>query len=226
MKNAYHYESYIRELDLICDEKVKETSFILNTSKLISIENYLWKVRAVNANGFGEFSEENAFYFSNDNEVLTNTGIPQNYGSIIIAETVFPEGKGSNINVYIPPIINDSNSINTDEWKDIWQAIGTSTDGRVIADFSPSEAANPEAAAVHGFIALLSAVEQGQVYEPINITIQKNAKNEFRAIIKLGCNSEEFFNTMSALVNLTQWQPSRAILLHLHLILTNKFRKN
>jgi len=203
VKNADYYELYIRETSnnkVICTEQVKDASFILDTKKLVSMENYSWKVRAANSKGFSEFSEERTFYFSGSNEVLTSPNIPQNYGTITIPETLFPEGKGASIPVYIPPIIDDTNIINADGWQNIWQRNFDNVHINgwiVLANFSPESADNPKEAAVNAVIALLSAVAEGQVYVRINITIQKSPKNEFRAIIKLGCDSEEFLNTMA-----------------------------
>jgi len=119
--------------------------------------------------------------------VINNT---PDRGGVIIPIEVFPEGKGSLIPIYVPPVIDGSNAVREDtDWKIIKDIQRSKLDfqwEKLAGGFSFDGADTPAGAGLSAAAGLIEALHDAvSVYE-CNIAIQRNTDGELRAILQLG----------------------------------------
>jgi hypothetical protein len=103
---------------------------------------------------------------------------------------VFPEGKGDAISIYVPTVIDGSNTIREDDnWKTVKEIEKTNIVvdlDEAIASFKPTGAENPAGSSLALGAELIKAIYNAISIYDLKIIIQKNSEGEFRAIIQVG----------------------------------------
>jgi hypothetical protein len=119
------------------------------------------------------------------------SGLPdEDRGGVMIPVETFPEGKGSLIPIYVPPLIDGSNVIREDGgWKTIREIRKSKLSfqwEKLIAGTTLESADTPAGAAFSAIAGLISALNDALSVSECRITIQRNAEGELRAIISIG----------------------------------------
>ena len=111
-------------------------------------------------------------------------------GGVMIPVETFPEGRGSLIPIYVPPLIDGSNVIREDgSWKTIREIRKSKLSfewEKLIAGTALESADTPAGAAFSAIAGLISALENALSVSECRITIQRNAGSGLRAIISIG----------------------------------------
>jgi hypothetical protein len=110
-------------------------------------------------------------------------------GGVMIPVETFPEGKGSLIPIYVPPLIDGSNVIREDDgWKTIREIRKSKLSfqwEKLIAGTTLESADTPAGAAFSAIAGLISALNDALSVSECRITIQRN-ESDLRAIISIG----------------------------------------
>ena len=147
-----------------------------------------------------------ATYFKLLGEEISQYHKKDYYGALVIPKELFPEGDGNAIPIYVPEVVDNTNVVREEgDWKNVrtisqklsdfdWNAFATGA----ITGMSPYEESpyyndaaymnfkhNSVASSAELFSSIAySANSATQTFE-IDITIQSNSRNDFRAVISL-----------------------------------------
>jgi hypothetical protein len=108
----------------------------------------------------------------------------------MIPVETFPEGKGSLIPIYVPPLIDGSNVVREDkDWRTIKEIKKSKLSfqwEKLVAGTTLESADTPAGAAFSAIAGLISALNDALSISECRITIQRSAGGDLRAIISIG----------------------------------------
>lgn len=168
------------------------------------VDNYYSKPQAFTLTTSG--IDIHATYFKLLGEEISQYHKNDYYGALVIPKELFPEGDGNAIPIYVPEVVDNTNVVREEgDWKNVrtisqklsdfdWSAFATGA----ITGMSPYEESpyyndaaymnfkhNSVASSAELFSSIAySANSATQTFE-IDITIQSNSRNDFRAVISL-----------------------------------------